>query len=80
MATTLTQDLADKVAAEMTRKGVSQTRLAQKSGIPYSTLNRKIGGLGTFNLVEVYRIAQALEVDPVALIPASFTEKTAVAA
>lgn len=80
MAATLTQDLADKIAAEMTRKRVSQTLLAARSGIPYSTLNRKLGGVGTFNLVEVYRIAGALEVEPVALIPESFGDKTAVAA
>lgn len=80
MAATITQDLADKVAAEMTRKRVSQTALADKSGIPYSTLNRKLSGIGTFNLVEVWRIAQALEVPPVDLLPASFTTERTVAA
>jgi transcriptional regulator with XRE-family HTH domain len=80
MAATITQDLADKIAAEMTRKRVSQTLLAERSGIPYSTLNRKLGGYSTFNMVEVFRIAQALEVAPVAILPASFTGEKSVAA
>lgn len=80
MAATLTQELADKIAAVMTRKRISQTLLAERSGIPYSTLNRKVAGVGTFNLVEVYRIAQALDVDPASLIPESFGSRTAVAA
>lgn len=79
MAATLSQELADKIAAEMTRKRVSQTLLAETSGIPYSTLNRKLGGVGTFNMIEVYRIAQALDVSPVALLPSSFTGERAVA-
>lgn len=78
MEATLTQDLADKIAAEMTRKGMSQTRLAAQSGIPYSTLNRKLGGFGSFNMIEVYRIAKALGVEPVSLLPASFVGGRAV--
>lgn len=80
MAATLTHDFADKVAAEMTRKRVSQTLLSELSGIPYTTLNRKLGGTGTFNMVEVFRVAQALDVPPVSLLPASFTGELAVAA
>lgn len=80
MATTLTQDFADKVAAEMARKRFSQTLLAEQSGIPYSTLNRKLSGIGTFNMVEIFRIAQALQVEPVKLLPSSFTGEASVAA
>ena len=50
----------------------SQQWVANKSGIPISTLRRKLRGHTDFRLCEVVNIAVALNVQPADLLPSPF--------
>lgn len=50
----------------------SQQWVANKSGIPVSTLRRKLQGHADFRLGEVASIAQALNLAPASLLPTEF--------
>jgi DNA-binding phage protein len=50
----------------------SQSWVANKSGIPVTTLRRKLQGQGDFRLGEVASIAQALNLTPADLLPTEF--------
>ncbi|MCW4458154.1 helix-turn-helix transcriptional regulator [Microbacterium sp. MPKO10] len=65
----ITAEQADKVAAAVERAGMSRTKLADLTGIPYTTLGRKINGHTSFTAVEIYDIAIALNTAPAALMP-----------
>lgn len=50
----------------------SQQWVADKAGIPVTTLRRKLQGHTDFRLGEVASIAQALNVNPSELLPSTF--------
>jgi DNA-binding phage protein len=50
----------------------SQQWVAEKSGIPATTLRRKLQGQSDFYLAEVANIAQALNLTPSELLPSEF--------
>lgn len=60
---------AARAAAERSKQWV-----ADKSGIPISTFNRKLAGHSDFTVNEIARIAQALGVRPSTLLPDVFRE------
>jgi len=72
MATDIRREVADKVAAAMGRAEVSKLRLAEVTGIPYSTLGRKLNGRGEFTFEELYLIAEALGERPSSFVPSVF--------
>jgi hypothetical protein len=45
--------------------------MAAASGIPYSTLRRKVRGVGDFTLPELLAIAEACEVSPAVFFAAA---------
>lgn len=63
----MTTDIARRVAAGVVRtmesKGCSEALLAMRSGIPRTTLKRRLDGHSAFNVAELAAIATALEVD-----------------
>jgi len=64
------QRLGKHVADTLAAKERSKLWLAGKTGIPYSTLGRKLLGRTTeFTFSDLLAIADALEVTPAALIP-----------
>ncbi len=69
--------VAAKVAEEIDKAGVTVVWLCEKTGIPRSTLNRRLRGYPSFNLNELERIAEALRiptgvlVEPISLGAAS---------
>ncbi len=65
---------AAKGEAEMTR-----TALAEATGIPYSTLGRKLNGDADFTFEELYRCAIALGKLPSAFTPHTFIPEAAAA-
>lgn len=75
--------MAHEDIAERTAQAVSQAIItsrcsikdvSEKSGIPYTTLTRRLQGFDpTFTATEIYRIAKALEVRPASLLPREFT-------
>ena len=67
---TASQRLGKHVADTLAAKERSKLWLAGKTGIPYSTLGRKLLGRTTeFTFSDILAIADALEVTPLALIP-----------
>lgn len=74
MAKPLPPDLrgrsAPLVQQAMDTARVSINSLADQTGIPYSTLRRKITGHSDLTLAEVLVIAEALGLHPADLIPA----------
>ena len=63
---------ADRVAAALTRKGWSIKRAADESGIPYTSLYSKVKGSRDFTVPEIGVLADALEVHPTILLPATW--------
>lgn len=50
-------------------KGVSKNSLADQTNIPYKTLCRRLEGDGLLTLIELRKIAAALEVRPSDILP-----------
>jgi predicted transcriptional regulator len=57
-----------RIAEQIKESGVTVVWLCNKTGIPRSTLNRRLDGHAAFNLNEVDRIAEALRVPASTLI------------
>ena len=55
---------ADAVRQALADSGQSQRSVSEMSGIPYSTLRRKIRGHGDFDFPELLTLAKALRVHP----------------
>lgn len=72
MATEINQEVARLVLAEMGKAEVSRASLAASSGVPLTTLRRKLDGHVPFNFEELYRVASALSVKPSAFTPSDF--------
>lgn len=67
---TASQSLGKHVADTLAAKERSKLWLANKTGIPYTTLGRKLLGRTTeFTFSDLLAIADALDVTPAALIP-----------
>lgn len=59
---------AGRVAAAVKAAGITRRDLSDRSGIPYTTLFRKINGYTSFNLEELAAVARVLEVQPSSLV------------
>lgn len=49
--------------------GLSKLSLASETHIPYSTLHRKLEGVGAFTVDELFRITEVLEISAHSLWP-----------
>ena len=56
-------------------KGVSKNSLADHTNIPYKTLCRRLEGDGLLTLIELRKIATALQVFPSDILPEELTIK-----
>lgn len=61
--------VAGEVRATLARDGRSAAQLAVDTGIPRSSLSKKMRALVSLTVEEVLAIAAALHVDPGALLP-----------
>lgn len=68
---------ADLIAAAILTAERSQKWVADKSGIPATTLRRKMRGGADFTVGEVARIARTLDVHPADLLPEAFDREVA---
>lgn len=59
----------DKAIQEASR---SHRWVSVQTGIPLSTLNRKLNGHGDFDVSQVAKIARVLTVRPITLLPPEF--------
>lgn len=76
----LNQWIAQQVQAALVKEDRSKRWLSDKTGIPYSTLNRKMSGHVEFRFSELLYIAEALRVAPQMFLPHGFVSVTASAA
>ncbi|UOR02008.1 helix-turn-helix transcriptional regulator [Leucobacter allii] len=75
MATKIDHEVAELVLAAMGDAEVSRNVLSRKSGIPLTTLRRKLDGHVSFNFEELYRVAGVLETTPSRFTPRAFVPK-----
>ncbi|KAM9863098.1 hypothetical protein ACI1US_00983 [Leucobacter sp. BZR 635] len=80
MATELNQEVARLVLAEMGKAEMSRASLSVASGIPLTTLRRKLDAVVGFNFEELYRVAGALSTTPSAFTPRAFVPSMEIAA
>lgn len=64
----LGQEIGKRITAAMTLAGTSVNEAAKRSGIPNTTLNRKLRAPETFTVDELRRLAVAVDVHPAQLI------------
>lgn len=62
----------EKIEAALQAADRSKNWVAKKSGISASTLHRKLHGGGAFTIPEIVRIANALRISPIELLPSEF--------
>ena len=65
-------EVAGKVLVALAAADRSKKWLSIKTGIPYSTLDRKLRAQAEFNFADLAEIAQALEVKPSDFTPTVF--------
>lgn len=65
----------DLINQTLTNKGVSINTLADETGIPFATLRRSLKNGRPLNLLELRKIAAALNVWPSDILPADLTTK-----
>jgi transcriptional regulator with XRE-family HTH domain len=66
---TVDEAVGQNLHMTMWRRGIPQTRLAERLGVTQGTLSRKLRGKSPWTLDEVYAAAAALGCDPKELLP-----------
>lgn len=65
---TTTEQVAQHVTQKVKESGVTVTWLCEATGIPRTTMHRRLSGLAAFDINELERIAKALRVPTAALV------------
>ncbi len=68
----ITQEVSDKVAAALLRKGRSKLSVSEAIGMAQTTFNRKLAGNAEFTATEIFKIAREIYVPPATLLPSVF--------
>ena len=75
MATTPSATTGANVRAEMARRGVSQTALAQTVGLSQTAISKRLRGATPFDVNELIAVAAALDVPLSALLSGVVEER-----
>lgn len=70
--TTANEWLSKKVTEVIADSGITKKAIAEKTGMPYSTLNSKVRGYSPFTFDELLRIANVTNRDPSEFVPPQF--------
>lgn len=68
-AKTFDEEVATRVNTARQSSGISKNALAEQASIPYTTLHRKLNGVGSFTASELSRIKNVLGIDYDAILP-----------
>lgn len=68
---TESERVAESVRVEMDKQHISQRRLAEQTGIPVTTLHRKLKGASPFTTTDIALIARELGTSMTAIIAAA---------
>lgn len=60
----ITGEIAHHTSIAIANAGVTRTDLAARTGIAYSTLNRKLDGRSDFSVQELVSVAEAIGAEP----------------
>ena len=66
---TYREQVAAEVRAAIARKHITALAVSEQTGIPRSTLSRKLNALAPLTVDEAVEIARVLDVDPGAFFP-----------
>ena len=72
--------ITKRVNEEISSLRIPHTALAERAGIAYSTLTRRLKGRGDWTATEIAGVAHALRISPGAIITEAFAGDSAVAA
>lgn len=72
---TILQWQQSTVANLIKEAGFSVSRIATETGIPHTTLLRKLKGVSEFKPSELFRIAKVTHLDPALFIPPQFSSQ-----
>ena len=70
--TIIRMETCERMSKAMVLASMTATTLADRSGIPYTTLWRKLKGSAAFTIDEVFVIANVLHVPAASLLPRLF--------
>lgn len=70
-STTTANLVSARIAGQIKESGVTLAWLCERTGIPRTTMHRRLAGHSAFNLNELDRIAQALRVETSDLLRAA---------
>lgn len=70
-------EIGQRITNALIIKNISITTLSEETGIAYNTLRRSLKGSRSVSIQELSRIANTLNIQPSALLPASLTEQVA---
>ena len=76
----LTAWCAAAVDAAIGKSGLTKVEVSELTGIPYSTLNRKLAGKADFQFRELLELADATNTHPAAFTPPPFNARRGAAA
>ena len=79
MATDIRTEVAATVTFELSKADRTKRWLSDRTGIPYSTLDRKLKGHVDLTFTELWAISEALGVPPWTLTPRAFAPRAEVA-
>lgn len=65
------------MSAAILHFGKTITETAEATGIPYSTLNRKLKGHSDFTFVELYMLAKTLQMKVSDIVPRAYFDELA---
>lgn len=68
-ASWIQKELIVLIGAAMEVSGLSARELAERAGIPFTTLARKLVGDSDFSFAELYEIARIVQLPPSLLVP-----------
>lgn len=70
-------EIGNRITNALIVKGVNQKALSDVTGIAYPTLRRSLSGGRSLTIREIGNIADALSIQPYALLPATLTGNAA---
>lgn len=70
-------EIAQNIEGFLAAKRISRTDIHAAAGISRPTFNAKMAGGSSFTVKEILRIANALNVHPAEILPASITSRDA---
>jgi len=79
--TTADTEIADRITNGLIVRGIDKKSLAEQIGLSYTTLRRRLeqhrNDSQSFNIRELIKIADVLEIKPSALLPPTLTKDAA---